>query len=161
MDAHSSAILQSFEVPVGVEAVDEDRNVLLARCTKPYYRYLIARGGSGGNPQNQFRCVTFSHSSQWPYQQVLKYNRPPTSENRESRPVTRLTAWFQGRSWGADQRVPPSEAAAECWAGRLPQRREVDADEGVCAEKKRQDCTLSIHNGRSSAVRLGTSGAKG
>lgn len=45
----------SFEVPVGVEAVDEDRNVLLARCTKPYYRYLIARGGSGGNPQNQFR----------------------------------------------------------------------------------------------------------
>ncbi|VDL81032.1 unnamed protein product [Nippostrongylus brasiliensis] len=44
-----------FQVPVGVEAVDADRNVLLARCTRPFHRYLIARGGEGGCASNQFK----------------------------------------------------------------------------------------------------------
>ncbi|PIO68449.1 Obg family GTPase CgtA [Teladorsagia circumcincta] len=44
-----------LDVPVGVEAVDEDRNVLLARCNKPFYTYLIARGGCGGDARNNFK----------------------------------------------------------------------------------------------------------
>ncbi|KAK6055732.1 Obg family GTPase CgtA [Cooperia oncophora] len=44
-----------FDVPVGVEAVDDDRNVLLARCTRPFQKYLIARGGCGGNARNDFK----------------------------------------------------------------------------------------------------------
>ncbi|KHJ97426.1 Obg family GTPase CgtA [Oesophagostomum dentatum] len=44
-----------FEVPVGVEAVDVERNVLLARCSRPFQRYLIAQGGSGGCARNQYK----------------------------------------------------------------------------------------------------------
>ncbi|KAK6016463.1 Obg family GTPase CgtA, partial [Ostertagia ostertagi] len=51
----SSDGLQFLDVPVGVEAVDEDRNVLLARCTKPFHTYLIARGGCGGDARNNFK----------------------------------------------------------------------------------------------------------
>ncbi|ETN68819.1 hypothetical protein RB195_000701 [Necator americanus] len=44
-----------LQVPVGVEAVDTERNVLLARCSRPYQRYLIARGGTGGNARNHYK----------------------------------------------------------------------------------------------------------
>ncbi|CAJ0602312.1 unnamed protein product [Cylicocyclus nassatus] len=50
-----------FDVPVGVEAVDEERNVLLARCTRPFHRYLIARGGDGGSARNQYKGEPGEH----------------------------------------------------------------------------------------------------
>ncbi|VDM52125.1 unnamed protein product [Angiostrongylus costaricensis] len=43
-----------LQVPVGVEAVDADRNILLARCSRPFQKYLIARGGVGGDFRNQY-----------------------------------------------------------------------------------------------------------
>lgn len=39
---------QFFDVPVGIEVVDREKNKLIARCSKPFHRYLIARGGEGG-----------------------------------------------------------------------------------------------------------------
>ncbi|CAO4369961.1 unnamed protein product [Caenorhabditis nigoni] len=39
---------QFFDVPVGIEVVDRENNVLIARCSKPFGRYLIAHGGQGG-----------------------------------------------------------------------------------------------------------------
>ncbi|EPB65180.1 hypothetical protein ANCCEY_15757, partial [Ancylostoma ceylanicum] len=43
------------KVPVGIEAVDMERNVLLARCSRPFQKYLIACGGSGGNARNHYK----------------------------------------------------------------------------------------------------------
>ncbi|CAI4227113.1 unnamed protein product [Auanema sp. JU1783] len=44
-----------FSVPVGVEVVEKNTNILLARCTKPFYEYTIARGGRGGCADNNFK----------------------------------------------------------------------------------------------------------
>ncbi|KJH48474.1 Obg family GTPase CgtA [Dictyocaulus viviparus] len=43
-----------LQVPIGTEAVDVDRNILLARCTQPFQKYLIARGGAGADLQNNY-----------------------------------------------------------------------------------------------------------
>lgn len=43
------------DVPLGVEVVNEESGVLIARCEKPFQRYLIARGGEGGRRENHFR----------------------------------------------------------------------------------------------------------
>uniref|UniRef100_A0A0M3IC36 OBG-type G domain-containing protein n=1 Tax=Ascaris lumbricoides TaxID=6252 RepID=A0A0M3IC36_ASCLU len=59
--------LRILHVPVGVEAVDAETNVLIARCTRPFHRYLVARGGLGGCRDNQYqgrrgeRCVVDFH----------------------------------------------------------------------------------------------------
>ncbi|KAJ1346541.1 hypothetical protein KIN20_001356 [Parelaphostrongylus tenuis] len=45
-----------LQVPVGVEAVDADRNILLARCSRPFQKYLIARGGVGGDYRNNYEA---------------------------------------------------------------------------------------------------------
>ncbi|VDO41624.1 unnamed protein product [Haemonchus placei] len=44
-----------LDVPVGIDAVDEERNVLLARCSRPFQNYLIARGGCGGDARNNYK----------------------------------------------------------------------------------------------------------
>ncbi|VDM42595.1 unnamed protein product, partial [Toxocara canis] len=44
-----------FHVPVGVEAVDAETSVLIARCKRPFHRYLVARGGPGGCPDNHYQ----------------------------------------------------------------------------------------------------------
>ncbi|KHN78457.1 GTP-binding protein 10, partial [Toxocara canis] len=49
-----------FHVPVGVEAVDAETSVLIARCKRPFHRYLVARGGPGGCPDNHYQQVLFS-----------------------------------------------------------------------------------------------------
>ncbi|KAK0406578.1 hypothetical protein QR680_018664 [Steinernema hermaphroditum] len=46
-----------INVPVGVECVDRESRILLARCTKPYERYLVAQGGEGGNGDNGYAGV--------------------------------------------------------------------------------------------------------
>ncbi|KAF1761723.1 hypothetical protein GCK72_009979 [Caenorhabditis remanei] len=39
---------QYFDVPIGIEVVNRENNSLISRCSKPFRRYLIARGGQGG-----------------------------------------------------------------------------------------------------------------
>ncbi|GMT24359.1 hypothetical protein PFISCL1PPCAC_15656 [Pristionchus fissidentatus] len=50
-DSHDTVV----EVPVGVEVVNEDNGVLIARCDRPFHRYLVAKGGEGGRRENNFR----------------------------------------------------------------------------------------------------------
>ncbi|TMS39607.1 hypothetical protein L596_006105 [Steinernema carpocapsae] len=49
---HASDLV--IQVPVGVEAVDRESRILLARCNKPFQRYLVAQGGDGGSSANQY-----------------------------------------------------------------------------------------------------------
>lgn len=44
-----------FDVPVGIEVVDKNSNTLIARCSKPFHRYLIARGGEGGHAKMGYK----------------------------------------------------------------------------------------------------------
>lgn len=39
---------QLFDVPIGIEVVNRQNNTLIARCSKPFHRYIVARGGEGG-----------------------------------------------------------------------------------------------------------------
>ncbi|GMR48034.1 hypothetical protein PMAYCL1PPCAC_18229, partial [Pristionchus mayeri] len=50
-DAYDTII----DVPLGVEVVNEENGVLIARCDKPSHRYIIAEGGEGGRRENHFR----------------------------------------------------------------------------------------------------------
>lgn len=50
-DAHDTIV----EVPLGVEVVNEESGILIARCDKLFSRYLIAKGGEGGRRENHFR----------------------------------------------------------------------------------------------------------
>uniref|UniRef100_A0A1I7Z532 OBG-type G domain-containing protein n=1 Tax=Steinernema glaseri TaxID=37863 RepID=A0A1I7Z532_9BILA len=44
-----------INVPVGVECIDRESRILLARCNKPFERYLVAQGGEGGNSSNAYQ----------------------------------------------------------------------------------------------------------
>jgi GTPase involved in cell partitioning and DNA repair len=44
-----------IDVPFGVECVDANTRLLLARCTTPGMKYLIARGGVGGCAENGYK----------------------------------------------------------------------------------------------------------
>lgn len=42
-------------MPIGVEAVNKNTNILLARCTEPFQRHMLAQGGQGGSAANDYR----------------------------------------------------------------------------------------------------------
>ncbi|CAI5445442.1 unnamed protein product [Caenorhabditis angaria] len=44
-----------FEVPIGIEVVDRENNTLIARCSRPFNKYLIARGGEGGSANTGYK----------------------------------------------------------------------------------------------------------
>ncbi|CAD6186923.1 unnamed protein product [Caenorhabditis auriculariae] len=44
-----------LEVPLGVEVVDVAQNTLITRCTRAFQKYLIAKGGEGGNASNGYK----------------------------------------------------------------------------------------------------------
>uniref|UniRef100_A0A1I7U343 OBG-type G domain-containing protein n=1 Tax=Caenorhabditis tropicalis TaxID=1561998 RepID=A0A1I7U343_9PELO len=52
---------QYFDVPVGIEVVNKNNNTLIARCSKPFHRYLIARGGEGGCAKTGYKGVKGEH----------------------------------------------------------------------------------------------------
>lgn len=43
-----------ISVPIGIDVVNTQTNVLLARCTKPFHRYLLAEGGQGGSAETDY-----------------------------------------------------------------------------------------------------------
>ena len=53
-------LFKIFQVPVGVDVVNEENNFLIARCKKPYQKYIIAEGGEGGNATNGFRFAVLN-----------------------------------------------------------------------------------------------------
>lgn len=46
---------QHFDVPIGIEVVNRTDNTLIARCSKPFNRYMIARGGEGGHAKLSYK----------------------------------------------------------------------------------------------------------
>ncbi|CAL2037349.1 unnamed protein product [Caenorhabditis brenneri] len=46
---------QLFDVPIGIEVVNRTDNTLIARCSKPFHRYMIARGGEGGHSKMSYK----------------------------------------------------------------------------------------------------------
>ena len=54
---------QYFDVPIGIEVVNRENNSLISRCSKPFRRYLIARGGQGGYAKLNYKCVLFIYCS--------------------------------------------------------------------------------------------------
>uniref|UniRef100_A0A0N5AZ40 Obg domain-containing protein n=1 Tax=Syphacia muris TaxID=451379 RepID=A0A0N5AZ40_9BILA len=53
----SAYCLQIIYVPIGVEAVAKETNILLARCIEPFKKYLVAKGGEGGSHLNKYQGV--------------------------------------------------------------------------------------------------------
>lgn len=46
-----------LRVPVGVDVVNAETKLLIARCSRPFFNYVIARGGQGGCAENCFKAT--------------------------------------------------------------------------------------------------------
>ncbi|EFO27845.1 GTP-binding/GTP1/OBG domain-containing protein [Loa loa] len=46
-----------LKVPVGVDVINAETKVLIARCSRPFFNYVIARGGRGGCAENCFQAT--------------------------------------------------------------------------------------------------------
>lgn len=46
-----------LKVPLGVDVVDARNKLLIARCARPFFNYVLARGGQGGCAENCFRAT--------------------------------------------------------------------------------------------------------
>lgn len=47
-----------LRVPVGVDVINAETKLLIARCSRPFFNYVIARGGCGGCAENCFQATT-------------------------------------------------------------------------------------------------------
>uniref|UniRef100_A0A0R3RQ34 OBG-type G domain-containing protein n=1 Tax=Elaeophora elaphi TaxID=1147741 RepID=A0A0R3RQ34_9BILA len=45
-----------LKVPVGVDVINVETKMLIARCSRPFFNYVIARGGRGGCAENCFQA---------------------------------------------------------------------------------------------------------
>uniref|UniRef100_A0AAF5PNU8 OBG-type G domain-containing protein n=2 Tax=Wuchereria bancrofti TaxID=6293 RepID=A0AAF5PNU8_WUCBA len=46
-----------LKVPVGVDVINAETKMLIARCSRPFFNYVIARGGHGGCAENCFQAT--------------------------------------------------------------------------------------------------------
>ncbi|MCP9257543.1 GTP-binding protein 10 [Dirofilaria immitis] len=46
-----------LKVPVGVDVINAETKLLIARCSRPFFNYVIARGGLGGCIENCFQAT--------------------------------------------------------------------------------------------------------
>ncbi|VDK79942.1 unnamed protein product [Litomosoides sigmodontis] len=46
-----------LKVPIGVDVINAETKLLIARCSRPSYNYVIARGGRGGCAENCFHAT--------------------------------------------------------------------------------------------------------
>lgn len=46
-----------LKVPVGVDVTNAETKLLIARCSRPFYNYVIAQGGRGGCAENCFHAT--------------------------------------------------------------------------------------------------------
>ncbi|VDN89449.1 unnamed protein product [Brugia pahangi] len=46
-----------LKVPVGVDIINAETKMLIARCSRPFFNYVIARGGHGGCAENSFQAT--------------------------------------------------------------------------------------------------------
>ncbi|KAL4003242.1 50S ribosome-binding GTPase family protein [Acanthocheilonema viteae] len=46
-----------LKVPLGVDVVNAETKLLIARCSRPFFNYIIARGGHGGCAENCFQAT--------------------------------------------------------------------------------------------------------
>ncbi|CAG9536219.1 unnamed protein product, partial [Cercopithifilaria johnstoni] len=46
-----------LKVPVGVDVINAETKMLIARCSRPLFNYVIARGGRGGCAENCFQAT--------------------------------------------------------------------------------------------------------
>ncbi|EJW88450.1 GTP-binding/GTP1/OBG domain-containing protein [Wuchereria bancrofti] len=49
-----------LKVPVGVDVINAETKMLIARCSRPFFNYVIARGGHGGCAENCFQATAAS-----------------------------------------------------------------------------------------------------